>query len=222
VNGDGRLDLVAVNAASGTASLLIGFLPTRTTLLAGPNPAVLGSPVTWTATVSIPAPGYGTPTDSVRFFDGTTLLGTSLVSGGIATLVSAASHLGERSITAVYKGDGKLFGSISTVQTQSVDPPVSVDVAAGGALAFALDGVWPNPTTAGRMAVSFVLPVAAPARLELVDVRGRMIATRNVGSLGAGRHAVNLAAGLKLRAGIYLLRLTQGGLQRTMSAVVLD
>ena len=103
-----------------------------------------------------------------------------------------------------------------------IDKEAVVDVADGAVLSFALEGVRPNPTTAGRMAVSFVLPVGAPARLELVDVKGRMIATRDIGSLGAGRHVVDLAAGQELRAGIYLVRLTQGRLQRTARVVVLD
>ncbi len=92
----------------------------------------------------------------------------------------------------------------------------------GGPLAFALDGARPNPTTAGRVAVSFVLPTDAAARIELVDVRGRVIATRDVGALGAGRHVVDLAAEQKLASGIYLVRLTQGVQQRTTRVVVLD
>ena len=104
----------------------------------------------------------------------------------------------------------------------ALGPEGTVDVGEGGVFAFALEGVRPNPTTAARMAVSFVLPVAAPAQLELVNVKGRRIAVRNVGSLGVGHHVVDLAAERKLAAGVYLVRLTQGGLQRTVRAVVLD
>jgi len=89
-------------------------------------------------------------------------------------------------------------------------------------LAFALDGVRPNPTTSSRMAVTFVLPIASSARLELVDVKGRVIATRDVGSLGAGRHSIDLAGERKLASGIYLVRLTQGVQQRTARVVVID
>jgi thiosulfate/3-mercaptopyruvate sulfurtransferase len=58
------------------------------------------------------------------------------------------------------------------------------------------------------MMVSLVLPSAAPARLELIDVRGRAVAAREVG--GAGPHVVNLGEGLRLPAGIYMIRLVQG------------
>jgi hypothetical protein len=90
-------------------------------------------------------------------------------------------------------------------------------------MAFALDPVRPNPSrSGGAMRLPLTLPDSGPASLQLVDIRGRIVATREVGSLGAGRHVVDLAAGLKLRAGVYLVRLTQGGLQRTTRAVVLE
>ena len=158
----------------------------------------------------------------MRFFDGFTLLGTSPLSGRVATLALPAPRLGDRSITAVYLGDERLFGSISATQPQLVIAAASVDVADSGTGSFALEAVQPNPTTSGHMNVVFVLPVAAPARLELVDVRGRMIAVRDLGSLGAGRHVVDLAGERKLVAGIYLVRLTQGSVQRTTRAVILD
>ena len=139
VSGDGRPDLVVANLGSNTLSVLLGLVPTRTSLAVHPNPSVLGSPLTLTATVTVPAPGYGAPTDSVRFFDGTTLLGTSPVNGGTAALALPTPYPGERSLTAVYKGDGKLFGSISAVRTLSVASlpvPMEVQAVAGG---------WINP-----------------------------------------------------------------------------
>jgi hypothetical protein len=90
------------------------------------------------------------------------------------------------------------------------------------ALEFALRGVRPNPSPRGRLSVEFVLPSAAPAQLELFDVGGRRLARREVGSLGAGRHAVDLSQGLRLRAGRYVVRLSQDGRVKTAGAVVLD
>jgi len=218
VNGDGRPDLAVANCGADSVSVLLGFVPTRTTLAGSPNPVGLESPLTLTATVSVPAPGYGTPADSVRFFDGMTLLGTSPVNGGAAVLVLLSPHLGERSLTEVYKDDGKLFGSISAVQTLHVVERIVAVPERAAPPAFAPNGVRPNPALGGRMMVHFTLPTGEPAKLELIDVAGR----RAVGSLGAGRHAVDLAAGCRVPPGLYLLRLTQGTNTRVVRAAMLD
>jgi hypothetical protein len=86
------------------------------------------------------------------------------------------------------------------------------------ALGFALTGPRPNPSV-GEVSAVFSLPDATPARLELMDIAGRRIATREVGALGPGNHVVPLAPGHPLPGGIYLLRLTRGG--RSLSARVI-
>lgn len=120
VNGDGEPDLAAANSILNTVSVLLALETTRTTLSVSPNPAVLGAPVTLTASVSVPSPGSAAPSDSVRFFDGTTLLGTSPVNGGVAGLALFAPYLGSRTLSAVYKGDGKLLGSFAPTATAFV------------------------------------------------------------------------------------------------------
>ena len=79
----------------------------------------------------------------------------------------------------------------------------------------ALRGVQPNPAGHG-LPVAFSLPDASPARLEMLDLTGRRILSREVGSLGPGSHVLNLDEGRPVPAGVYLLRLTRGG--RTLSA----
>jgi hypothetical protein len=66
-----------------------------------------------------------------------------------------------------------------------------------------------NPTRED-LGVAFSLPDASPARLELFDVGGRRIASREVGTLGAGSHIVTLGDGRRFAPGVYLLRLSQG------------
>jgi len=72
------------------------------------------------------------------------------------------------------------------------------------------------------LAVCFTLASAAAASLELLDVAGRRIAAHEVGSLGAGRHALDLGEGLRLAPGLYLVRLTQGTNSRTAKVVLLE
>ena len=83
----------------------------------------------------------------------------------------------------------------------------------------ALAGARPNPAS-DRLTVSFSLPDASPARIDLWDVAGRRLRTREVGALGAGSHVVDLA-GERLPAGIYLIRLTRGDRALSARAVVI-
>jgi hypothetical protein len=119
-------------------------------------------------------------------------------------------------------------GANSDVYAQRVDQDGAlggaprIDVPEQEALAFALEPVFPNPGRGGSMRLQLALPSDEPASLLVVDVRGRVVSSRDVGALGAGRHVVDLAAGQKLHPGVYLVRLTRGGQQRTTRAVVLD
>ena len=85
---------------------------------------------------------------------------------------------------------------------------------------FALEGLRPDPAI-GDLVASFSLPKAASARLELVDVAGRVRLACNVGALGAGRHTARLGVAGAVPAGIYWLRLTQDGRVLHARAVVL-
>ena len=69
--------------------------------------------------------------------------------------------------------------------------------------------------------VAFSLPDGSSARLELLDLSGRRIEAREVGSLGAGSHYATLAPGRRLTPGAYVVRLTQGARTRSVLAVVL-
>jgi hypothetical protein len=91
-----------------------------------------------------------------------------------------------------------------------VGPGQTLDAPAVPAVAFALEGARPNPAIDGRVSIAFSLPSGEPAKLELMDLAGRRLMERAVGGLGAGRHVVDLAAGGRLPAGLYLVRLTQG------------
>jgi hypothetical protein len=78
-----------------------------------------------------------------------------------------------------------------------------------GPLRLALEGARPNPAF-GALRVWFTLPSSERATLELVDIAGRRVLRREVGSLGPGAHSVALDASPPLRPGLYFLRLVQG------------
>jgi hypothetical protein len=95
-----------------------------TTLTSSLNPSALGQTVTFTATVK-PATGSGTPTGTVTFNDGATLLGTSTLSGGTATFTTSGLTGGTHSITAIYGGDANFANSTSPVLMQTVSKAAS-------------------------------------------------------------------------------------------------
>jgi hypothetical protein len=88
-------------------------------------------------------------------------------------------------------------------------------------LALALEPVRPNPSLGGTLTVQFTLASPAAAALELFDVAGRRIVRRELGSFGAGHHALALGAGPGLAPGLYLVCLRQGTNTRVTRVVVL-
>src|SRR5262249_6095994 len=89
---------------------------TTTTVASSLNPSFFGQMVTFTATVAAVAPGSGTPTGSVTFFDGKQIIGTGALStAGDATFSIATLKVGTHSITARYGGDGRFLPSTSGV-----------------------------------------------------------------------------------------------------------
>jgi hypothetical protein len=78
------------------------------------------------------------------------------------------------------------------------------------ALALALEGFRPNPASREAV-VAFTLPESGSAVLELIDITGRRVFSREVGALGPGRHTVRIDDQAALAPGVYVIRLTQGG-----------
>jgi hypothetical protein len=93
---------------------------TTTALTSSLNPAEYGQLVIFTATVS--HTGSGTPTGSVAFKNGSTLLGTGTLSGaGKASFSTSTLKISAgASITAVYSGDTNFAGSTSPAVVQVV------------------------------------------------------------------------------------------------------
>lgn len=90
-----------------------------TTLTSSPNPSMYGQAVTFTAVVTS---FFGAPPDgeTVKFKEGTTLLGTGTLSGGTASFTTSTLPVGTNAIKAVYGGDLHFLGSTSKVVNQVV------------------------------------------------------------------------------------------------------
>jgi Bacterial Ig-like domain (group 3)/NHL repeat len=94
-------------------------IQTATTVTLSSNIATpfVGQPITLTATVKLT--GVGTPTGTVSFYDGATLLGTSTLTADSASFATALTA-GTQTLTAVYAGDTNFTGNTSPTLAQIV------------------------------------------------------------------------------------------------------
>jgi hypothetical protein len=124
-SGDGNF----TGSSSSALTQVVNKASVTATVTSANNPAAHGQPVKFTALVTAAAPGAGTPSGTVTFMDGSTVLGTASLSviGGVATATFTTSSLaaGARSITAVYNGDGNFLGGSSSKLTQYVNNDLS-------------------------------------------------------------------------------------------------
>jgi hypothetical protein len=101
--------------------------------------------------------------------------------------------------------------SVDTLPPPPPPPPPPTD--------FALTGIFPNPTVAMPYVV-FSLESGRDARLELVDLLGRVVFHRDLGSPGPGRHQVLLDRS-HTPPGVYWLRLLEANRAATARVVLL-
>ena len=95
---------------------------TSTTLASSSNPLAFGQSITFTTSVTLKAPGAGTPTGTVLFKDGSTILGAATLNNlGVATFMTSALPVGTHTISAVYAGDNNFMSSTSAYLSQFID-----------------------------------------------------------------------------------------------------
>ncbi|MCX6033192.1 MAG: Ig-like domain repeat protein [Chloroflexi bacterium] len=115
--GDGNFTPAGAALPGGQ---IVDKADTATALTSAPNPSQLGESVTFTAAVTVLAPGAGDPSGTVTFKDGATVLGTATLSGGVATFATSSLAVGSHTITAEYTGDGSFNGGVSPAVIQVV------------------------------------------------------------------------------------------------------
>jgi hypothetical protein len=156
LNGDGLVDLVAVNSSSGTVGVLLNNSPapapggkTTTTLGTSAPTAVFGQTELLTATVNSQA---GAPTGTVTFLDGTTVLGTAQVNAAGQATLAVSLGVGSHALTASFTGTDGFTDSTSADVTETVNRAATT-LALGSSI---------NPAVTGQ-AVTFTATVAALA-----------------------------------------------------------
>ncbi len=117
-------------STSNAVSLVAALLPDTVTLVAVPTSAGPGQAINFTATVTPtaapPATYEQNPTGKVTFYNGTTVIGTgmlttSLGNSATATFTIATLPAGQDTITAVYAGDSYFAPGTSNAVTVTVE-----------------------------------------------------------------------------------------------------
>ncbi len=190
-------DATYATSTSPIVTQVVNKADTTTAVVSSVNPSIVGQSVTFTATVTAVAPGSGTPTGSVDFLDGATLLGSGTLNGsGQATFATSALTQGSHPITAVYAGDTNFNGSNSSIVNQVVNP------AGGTASSTALVSSL-NPSQFGQ-AVTFTATVTGSGptptgtvtffdgvtSLGTSPLNGSAIATLTTSTLAVGSHPI--------------------------------
>jgi hypothetical protein len=104
---------------TGTAAgtLVIAKAAPVVMLSSSVNPVLVQNAVLLTATAFFSG---GVPTGTVNFLDGTTLLGSGILSNGLATFTTSSLTAGPHPITALYLGDANFASLSSPALTENV------------------------------------------------------------------------------------------------------
>ena len=171
---------------------------TTTAVTSSANPSVFGQSVTFTATVNVVAPGAGSPTGDVQFFDGATLLSTQpLGAGGRARLITSALATGVHTITARYIGDTNFDPSTSPVLTQTVNKAATRTTVTGPASSVVGQPVTFTATVAALAPGGGMPTGLVQFRINGANVPGGLVtlvngqASYTTNSLSIGNHIIS-------------------------------
>jgi hypothetical protein len=186
-------DTMDYNSQTAAVTLVVNKATPVLALTSSANPAVYGNTVTFTAQ-------YGTAaTGTVTFYDGATVLGTSPLTGGLATDAATSLKGGSHNITVQYAGDANYTAAVSSVldeviSTSAVTPTITSTI---------------NPSTFG-VSVTFtfsyagVTGFAVPTGSVAVTDGGNPLAALTLDATGKAMYTTfSLAVGTHPIAAVY-------------------
>jgi hypothetical protein len=185
VAGNYTITVTAIDNAGNQATSSLQYTVTTTsatTLTSSLNPSAFGKTVTFTATVS--SSNESTPTGTIEFFNGTTLLATKTLHAGSIKYVTSQLPAGSDSITALYSGDANNSASASSPLVETVQAPTTVS------LSSSLDPSIYYQTVTFTAVVSSVL--GAPPNGEVVTFeRGSTVLGTGILNSGTATFSIN-------------------------------
>lgn len=169
-----------ISDATATLSHTVNKATASLALSQSSSASAANANVTFTAVVSAVAPGVATPTGSVTFSDGTTVLGTGTIgTGGVAAVTVHSFTQGTHTITASYAGDTNLTAATGTVSHRVTDKATTINVAASPTQASFGAPVALNVTLAGA--------VSSPTGLVTFTVGNTTLGTATFDSSGTAQ-----------------------------------
>jgi hypothetical protein len=141
-----------LSSSTGSANLYVRQDTTTTTLTSNANPSLVGQPVTFTATVAVALPGASTPSGTMTFKDGSTVLISGVpVTNGVASYTLSTLAQGTNAIRAVYSGDTNETTSTSAALSEMIQSATTVGLTSSSLSA-----------TAGTVTYTATLTVVVP------------------------------------------------------------
>jgi LPXTG-site transpeptidase (sortase) family protein len=194
-NGSGNY-----NGSNETLDQTVNTANTAVALTSSINPSYFGQAVTFTATVTVLAPGAGqVQGGTVTFYEGATTLGSGTVnaSGQVSVTLSNLAR-GSHNVTAYFQGTDDFGTSTSPVLVQIVRRETDIALTSapnpsvyGGTVTFT--ATVTDPASAGTPSgtVSFYDGAVLPANLlGTSTLSGAAVATFNTSQLSAGSHNI--------------------------------
>jgi len=165
-----------IAGTNDTVTQTVNKAATKTTVTTSGSPSVIGQPVTFTGHVEATAPGAGSPSGTITFSDGSTVLGTVDVdssTGEQGSITVSDLSVSTHAITATYSGDDSFNGSngsvvqvvkrgqTSTLVTSSANPAQSGQSIKFTALVTPVAPAAGNPTGTVTFTINGV-PLGSP------------------------------------------------------------
>ncbi|MGA8937833.1 MAG: FG-GAP-like repeat-containing protein [Acidobacteriaceae bacterium] len=205
LNGDGKPDILAgptvLLNTYGQTTTLVG---STTGLSASASAIKVGASVKFTATVMGASGSTGTPTGTVTFYDGTTMLGTGTLATGAATYTTTGLPVGSDSITATYGGDANFSGSTSSavvVAVSAATTPIGTSTALSASASSAVSGTTITFTATVKQASGTTVPGGSVTFLDGTttlgtgSLNGLGVATYAASTLAVGTHSITATYG---------------------------
>ncbi len=170
---------------------VVTSFPPPATVAVSPSAGNIWQGVSLTLTVNVTG---STPTGTVQLYDGATALGAPLsLSGGVASLTTAALGVGTHTITAEYGGDSNNLAAVSPAITEVVRTASTVTLAAS-----------PSTVTAGQnIALTATVTGSAPTGSVQFRDGSTVIATVTLSGAAASAAVSALAVGSHTLTAVY-------------------